>query len=124
MTNQEEMQVTSATQGKVEAEEKKDGDDIEQDQLYMGDDNLRYLESDDVESKQEGMWKKLWDSMNPSVCLTPAAACTNVLLEDETVDYNGIVPPMLRDIQNPGKQRTAALQQLYRFTDRERQGNR
>ena len=105
----------------VRAEEKKDDTD---DPLHTGQDNLLMLESEDIEAKQDGVWKKLWDSMNPSACLAPATACTNVLLDDETVEYNTIVPPMLRDIDHPGKQRTLGLQRLYRFTDRERQKNR
>jgi hypothetical protein len=123
--NMTDQDAILTTQGKQQTEEKKEDKEGEEDQqLFMGDDNLRYLESDDVECKPEGMWKKLWDSMNPSACLTPATACTNVLLDDETVDYHSIVPPMLRDMHHPGKPRTAALQQLYRFTDRERQSNR
>jgi hypothetical protein len=101
-------------------EEKK----LDEDPMHTGNDNLLQLESEDVEPNTDGIWKKLWDSMNPSVCLGPATACTNVLTDDETIDYNSVVPPMLRDMQHTGKQRTAALEKLYRFTDRERYQNR
>lgn len=89
---------------------------------------LESVESADVEPEQQsaggGIWKKILDSMNPAVCLAPATACSHVLLDDEVIEYNDVVPPMLRDIQHPGKSRTTALQKLYRFTDKEHQKNR
>lgn len=84
------------------------------------------VESDDVEPKAAvTVWTTLWNSLNPATCLSPAVACTNVLLEDdEMVDYAKTVPPMLRDIKHAGKARTSALQKLYRFTDRDHSKNR
>lgn len=83
-------------------------------------------ESDDVDlhKPQEVFWVTLWNAMNPAMCLAPATACTQVLMDDEIVEYNRIMPPILRDMKHPGKARTTALQKLYRFTDRERQKNR
>ena len=90
---------------------------------------LESVESVDVEPEQQSaggvIWKRIMESMNPAVCLAPASACTHVLLDDdEIIDYNNLVPPMLRDIKHPGKSRTSALQKLYRFTGKEHQKNR
>ena len=84
------------------------------------------VESDDVEpnSSHNALWKKVWDSMNPAVCLSPVTACHGVFMDDEVVDYNRLVPPMLRELKHAGKMRSSALQRLYRFTDRDRHKNR
>ena len=132
-------QAKDKVDGKANKEEENelsrdDGEDDEKDHI------LEEVESDVVvadgtsgdcqgpsssSSQPPPVWKKLWDSMNPAVCLTPVTACTNVFMDDdEIVDYNSIVPPWLRDMKHPGKPRTAALQRLYRFTDRDRHKNR
>ena len=118
----EESFTTVAMDAHME-EEKKDGDfdpalflEKENDERQVA------VESDEFEPT--ALWKKLWDSMNPAVCLSPTMACTHVFMDDDIVEYNRIVPPILRDMKHPGKQRTAALQRLYRFTDRDRHKNR
>lgn len=88
------------------------------------------IESADVEPEQqltgaEAIMRRLWESMNPSSCLSPTTACTQILLEDDDIiEYHNVVPPMLRDMKHPGKSRTTALQKLYRFTDKQHQKNR
>ena len=112
------------------AEEKKDDDtDVDPMSDSKEDQNiLEAVESADVEPEQQSaggaILKKLWESMNPAMCLAPATACTHVLLDEEIVEYNNVVPPMLRDMKHAGKSRTTALQKLYRFTDKEHQKNR
>lgn len=87
-------------------------------------DVLEQIESDIADPQEPGLLKKLWLSMNPSICLSPTSACGAVFMDDDIVEYNKTVPPLLRDMKHAGKPRTAALQSLYRFTDRERHKNR
>lgn len=126
VTNEESF-TTVAVDSSMHDEEKKEPDEGTKFPMEMvkeedNHDLLESIESDAFETP--ALWKRLWDSMNPSVCLSPAMACTHVFLDDDVVDYNSIVPPLLRDLKHPGKPRTAALQRLYRFTDRERHKNR
>ena len=100
-----------------------DNNNQQQPALVLADQGvMECIESDEFETP--ALWRRLWDSMNPAVCLSPAVACTHVFMDDDVVEYNRIVPPLLRDLKQPGKPRTAALQRLYRFTDRERHKNR
>jgi hypothetical protein len=112
-----------------DAEEKKDDEDDDDDDKAVLEEKEEEdaivqmsVESDVIEPPV--FWKTLLQAMNPVVCLQPATACTNVLLDDETVEYAQIVPPMLKDMKHTGKLRTAALQKLYRFTDRKSYKNR
>ena len=125
VTNEESFTTVVVDSSMQHDEEKKDDEDGFPMELVKEEDNQDLLESIESDSfEAPALWKRLWDSMNPAVCLSPAMACTHVFLDDDVVEYNRIVPPLLRDLKHPGKPRTAALQRLYRFTDRERHKNR
>ena len=128
VTNEESF-TTVAVDSSMHDEEKKESDDYEGAGIPMGmvkeEDNQDVLESIESDAfETPALWKRLLDSMNPAACLSPTMACTHVFLDDDVVEYNRIVPPLLRDLKHPGKPRTAALQRLYRFTDRQRHNNR
>ena len=64
-------------------------------------------------------------NLNPATCLAPSVVCANIIVDDDdVVDYDVEVKPLLRDLRREGKLRTTALQKLYRMTDKESQKNR
>lgn len=93
----------------------------------------RDVEAEDIIQEEKGQpsssassLQQFLERISPTQCLGPvrdnAAACHNPLFDEE--DIEDIVEVLLKDLKNEGKLRTAALQKLYRMTDRERQQNR
>ena len=95
----------------------------------------------------KGLFQQILQSMNPSVCFSPGSAgarsargtasgggtsgggtmtnCTNPFVEEtDIVDYDSVVPPLLRDLKSQGKSRTMALQRLFKLTEKENQQHR
>jgi len=88
------------------------------------DDNA--VDSSEVDGSQSNSFvKQLLQRMRPKQCLAPSvSSCTHPLFEEAGIDFDSEIPPMLKDLRTEGKLRTAALQRLYRMTDRERKQNR
>ena len=96
------------------------------------------VESQDVDDAPPlSFFQTLLHSMNPAHCLAPSgaaggvvSACTNPLLDEDdddahpAVNFDVVIPPLLKDLQHEGKARTNALQTLYRMTDKENHKNR
>lgn len=65
--------------------------------------------------------------MNPSVCLSGEGCSCNLPTvddDDEIVDYDITIMPIIKDLKNEGKARTFALQRLFQLTDKESQHHR
>jgi hypothetical protein len=105
------------------ADDEDDGDDDTKD--VQNDAGVDEVDSEDVPQFPNGLWQQLWSRMNPAVCLAPDTACTGTVLGDATaIDLDREVPKLLRDLKQPGNERTEALQRLYKLSDRQRKNNR
>jgi hypothetical protein len=105
------------------ADDEDDGDDDTKD--VQNDAGVDEVDSEDVPQFPNGLWQQLWSRMNPAVCLAPDTACTGTVLGDATaIDLDREVPKLLRDLKQPGNERTEALQRLYKLSDRQRKHNR
>lgn len=105
------------------ADDEDDGDDDTKD--VQNDAGVDEVDSEDVPQFPNGLWQQLWSRMNPAVCLAPDTACTGTVMGDATaIDLDREVPKLLRDLKQPGNERTEALQRLYKLSDRQRKHNR
>lgn len=105
------------------ADDEDDGDDDTKD--VQNDAGVDEVDSEDVPQFPNGLWQQLWSRMNPAVCLAPDTACTGTVMGDATaIDLDREVPKLLRDLKQPGNERTEALQRLYKLSDRQRKNNR
>lgn len=95
------------------------------------------VESEDVDISPLGRTepfslKELLQNMSPSRCLQPAAdivtGCSTTAytrcMGSERDDMELQIPALLKEIRGGNKARTAALQKLYRLTDRDHYQNR
>lgn len=86
------------------------------------------VDSADLETKSPNILQQLFERMSPRHCLGSVhgagTACSTFILEDDAVDFDEVMPPLVRDVLKGGKRRTTALQKLYQMTDRERKQNR
>jgi hypothetical protein len=86
------------------------------------------IDSADIDQgKPRNILLQLLDRMSPRNCLGPiggAAACHSLILEDDAIDFDDIMPGMLEEVRSEGKKRMIGLQRLYQMTDRERKQNR
>lgn len=91
------------------------------------DDGLNKVESSDVEDSSGGFFQQFLTRMSPVHCLTPDTACggINIIQDDDaTVDFDKLLPGLVRDLQKGGRPRSNALLRLYRVTDRTLPENR
>jgi hypothetical protein len=90
------------------------------------DDNV--IDSADIDpEKPRSILLQLLDRMSPRNCLGPiggAASCHSIILEEDAIDFDDVMPGILEDVRSEGKKKTVALQRLYQMTDRERKQNR
>lgn len=93
------------------------------------------VESADIGGGRNRFIKELWRCMSPQRCFSPDFAdvdnmvlptCRNPLADgDDNIDFNeSTVPALLSDVRNNKRQRSAALQRIYRMTDKSRSHNR
>jgi hypothetical protein len=86
------------------------------------------IDSADIDQgKPRSILLQLLDRMSPRNCLGPgagAAACHSLILEDDAIDFDDIMPGILADVRSESKKRIMGLQKLYQMTDRERKQNR
>ena len=84
-------------------------------------DIAKSVDSADVENYDgnSSILKQLLSRMSPAQCLAPETACAGILPQaDDEMNFDKVLPTMVRDLQNGGKARSAALLRLYRATDR------
>ena len=101
------------------------------------DDQNLEVDSEDIDTSPWGRTepfslKDLLQNMSPSKCLQPAAdvvsGCSTTAykscLGSERDELDHQIPGLLKELHAGNKARTAALQKLYRLTDREHRQNR
>lgn len=83
------------------------------------------VEAADIDQgKSRNFLIQLLDRMSPRNCLAPMNVVACHILEEDAVDFDDVMPGILRNIRKGGKIKTKALQKLYQMTDRERKQNR
>jgi hypothetical protein len=86
------------------------------------------IDSADIDQgKPRNILLQLLDRMSPRNCLGPiggAATCHSLILEDDVIDFDDVMPGIVEDVRSEGKKKMVALHKLYQMTDRERKQNR
>jgi hypothetical protein len=87
------------------------------------------VESSDIGGKPPNILTQLLERMSPRHCLGSthggsSTSCHDFILQDDPVDFDGVMPTILRDVRKDRKLRVDALRKLYQMTDRERKQNR
>mmetsp|Transcript_8727 Transcript_8727/g.11567 ORF Transcript_8727/g.11567 Transcript_8727/m.11567 type:complete len:382 (-) Transcript_8727:252-1397(-) len=104
--------------------------EVDDDMTDLTDDFTRAADKNQNSSNPAGgfssLFRQVLQSMNPAVCISGGGGgCINPLVDDdEGIDYDYTIIPIIKNLRKEGKSRTIALQRLFKLTDKESQQHR